>query len=113
MRNDALHKLTTSLVRAYGCIVIEDLNVKGMMRGRKLSRVVSDMGFGELRRQLAYKAQVSCSEVIVADRWFPSSRLCRTCGSLHAALTLKDRVLQCGGCGHAEDRDLNAARNLE
>ena len=71
------------------------------------------MGFGEFRRQLAYKVQGSCCEVIVADRWFASSRLCRICGSLHAALTLKERVFQCGGCGHAEDRDLNAARNLE
>ena len=113
VRNDALHKLTTRLVNTYGCIVIEDLNVKGMIRGRKLSRVVSDMGFGEFRRQLAYKVRVSCSEVIVADRWFPSSRRCRTCGSLHTALTLNDRVFRCGDCGHAEDRDLNAAFNLE
>jgi len=70
---------------------------------------------GEFRRQLAYEMQVSCSGVIVADRWFPSSRLCRTCGPMHTALTLKDRVFQCGGCGcgHVEDRDLHAARNPE
>ena len=120
VRNDALHKLTTSLVRAYGCIVIEDLNVKGMIRRRKLSRVISDRGFGEFRRQLAYKVQGFRSEAIVVDRWFPSSRLCGTCGSLHTALILKEHVFRCGVCGHAEDRDLhaedrdlNAAFNLE
>jgi len=113
VRGDALHKLTTRLVRTYGCIVIEDLNVRGMLRGRKLSRAVSDMGFGEFRRQLNYKVQLSLTKVVVADRWFPSSRLCRQCGSVHDALTLKDRIFACGACGHREDRDLQAARNLE
>ena len=113
VRNDALHKLTTSLVCAYGRIVIEDLNVKGMMRGRKLSRVVSDMGFGEFGRQLAYKVEPSVSEVVVASRWFPSSKLCRQCGALNDGLRLKDRTFECNGCGHREDRDLNAACNLE
>ena len=113
VRSDALHKLTTSLVRVYGCIVIEDLNVKGMMRSRRLSRVISDMGFGEFRRQLEYKIQPSVTKVVVADRWFPSSRLCMICDTLHKGLTLNDRTFKCEGCGHVEDRDLHAARNLE
>ena len=113
VRNDALHKLTTGLVRTYGCLVIEDLNVKGMVGNRRLARAVSDMGFGEFRRQLAYKVQPSVSELVVADRWFPSSKLCRQCGALNDGLMLKDRTFECNGCGHREDRDLNAACNLE
>ena len=113
IRSDALHKLTTSLVRTYGWVVIEDLNVKGMGRNRRLSRAIADMGFGQFRRQLEYKQALSESEVIVADRWFPSSRLCTGCNALNEGLTLNDRMFNCDGCGHREDRDLNAARNLE
>ena len=83
------------------------------MQNRKLSRVISDMGFGEFRRQLDYKRESSGIEVVVANRWFPSSRLCRVCGFLHETLTLKDRIFTCNGCGHVEGRDLNAACNLE
>lgn len=113
IRGDALHKLTTRLVRMYGRVVIEDLNVRGMVRNRKLSRAISDMGFGEFRRQLSYKVVASPTELVVADRWFPSSRLCVECGALHDGLTLKERTFTCEGCGHAEDRDVHAARNLE
>ena len=113
VRADALHKLTTWLVRTYGCVVIEDLGVKGMMRNGKLARVISDMGFGEFRRQLEYKQALSKAEVIVADRWFPSSKLCRKCGLVNESLTLKDRTFTCSGCSHIEDRDIHAARNLE
>ena len=115
VRADALHKLTTWLVRTYGCVVIEDLGVKGMLRNGKLARVISDMGFGEFRRQLAYKQALSEDEVIVADRWFPSSRRCRKCDVVNVGLTLKDRVFRCENraCGHVEDRDIHAARNLE
>ena len=115
VRADALHKLTTWLVRTYGCVVIEDLSVKGMMRNGKLARVISDMGFGEFRRQLDYKQTLSKGDVIVADRWFPSSRRCRKCDVVSVGLTLKDRVFCCENraCGHVEDRDIHAARNLE
>jgi len=113
IRSDALHKLTTNLVRTYGRIVIEDLNVKGMGRNRRLSRTIADMGFGEFRRQLAYKTQPSLTTVVVADRWFASSKLCRQCGTLNDGLRLKDRTFRCNDCGHVEDRDLNAACNLE
>ena len=113
IRSDALHKLTTSLVQIYGCVVIEALNVKGMGRNRRLSRAIADMGFGEFRRQLGYKQALSESEIVVADRWFPSSRLCTGCNALNESLTLNDRMFNSDGCGHREDRDLNAARNLE
>ena len=113
VRMDALHKLTTRLVRTYGCVVIEDLGVKGMLRNGKLARVISDMGFGEFRRQLTYKSELSQGKVIVADRWFPSSKLCRKCGLVNESLTLKDRTFTCSGCRHVEDRDIHAARNLE
>ena len=113
VRTDALHKLTTWLVRTYGCVVIEDLGVKGMVRNRKLARVISDMGFGEFRRQLEYKSELSEGEIVVADRWFPSSKRCRQCDMVNESLTLKDRIFTCSGCGHVEDRDVHAARNLE
>ena len=113
IRTDALHKLTTALVRDHACIVIEDLNVKGMSRNRKLARAILDMGFGEFRRQLDYKQELAGTQVIVADRWFPSSKTCSACGALNDVLTLKDRTFRCGGCSLEEDRDLNAARNLE
>jgi len=113
IRSDALHKLTTFLVQTYGCVVIENLNVKGMGRNRQPSRAIMDMGFGEFRRQLEYKQGLSESAVIVADRWFPSSRLCARCDTLNDGLKLKDRTFECDGCGHREDRDLNAACNLE
>jgi len=115
VRADALHKLSTWLVRTYGCVIIEDLSVKGMMRSSRLARVISDMGFAEFRRQLEYKNELQAGEVVVADRWFPSSRRCRKCDVVNAGLMLKDRVFRCenAACGHVEDRDIHAARNLE
>ena len=113
VRSDGLHKLTTRLTQAYACVVIEDLNVKGMMGNRQLSRVISDMGFSEFRRQLNYKTEPIRTEVIVADGWYPSSKLCRVCNCLHETLTLKDRIFECSFRGHVDDPDLNAACSLE
>ena len=79
----------------------------------RLARAILDMGFGEFRRQLDYKQELAAAEVVVADRWFPSSRTCSACGERNERLTLKDRIFHCRGCGLAQDRDLNAARNLE
>ena len=112
IRGDALHKLTTTLTQGYRQIVIEDLHVKGMVQNRKLARAISDMGLGRFRQMLMYKGEAYGCEVIVADRWFPSSKLCRMCWVLHEALTLNDRVFVCGDCGHMEDRDIHAALNL-
>jgi putative transposase len=111
IRTDALHKVTTRLTQTYQQIVIEDLHVKGMMQNRKLARAISDMGFGRFRQMLTYKAEAYGAEVIVADRWFPSSKLC-VCGVVHDALTLKDRVFVCPKCGYTEERDVHAAKNL-
>jgi len=111
VRADALHKATTSLARRYQTVVIEDLNVAGMTRNRKLARAISDQGFGRARRMLAYKIRWHGGALLVADRWFPSSRQCSGCGAVKAKLALSERVYRCG-CGLVLDRDVNAARNL-
>jgi putative transposase len=111
-RADALHKVTTSLVRRFGTVVIEDLHVKGMVKNRHLSRAISDMGLGMFRRLLTYKAEMAGVTVVVAERWFPSSKRCSQCECLNATLTLKDRLFHCVACGLVQDRDLNAALNL-
>ncbi|RIH83345.1 RNA-guided endonuclease InsQ/TnpB family protein [Calidithermus roseus] len=109
-RQDWLHKLTTALVRQYDGLCIEDLNLKGMAR-TKLSRSVQDAALGEFRRQLEYKALWHRKHLAVIDRYFPSSKLCRECGSINPTLSLSERVWTCG-CGAVHDRDLNAARNI-
>ncbi|HVK26126.1 MAG TPA: RNA-guided endonuclease TnpB family protein [Actinokineospora sp.] len=111
-RRDGLHRLSTRLVRAHGTIVIEDLNVAGMLRNRRLARHIVGVGMGELRRQITYKAEWVGGHVQVADRWFPSSKTCSACGAVKAKLRLSERTYRCDQCGHALDRDLNAARNL-
>jgi len=93
-------------------IVLEDLNVSGMLANRKLSRAISDVGFYEFRRQLSYKAAACGVAVLLASRWEPSSKLCSACGWKHEGLTLRERVFVCGECGLVIDRDLNAALNL-
>ncbi|WP_223165665.1 RNA-guided endonuclease InsQ/TnpB family protein, partial [Lentzea indica] len=112
LRRDGLHKLTTALVREFGTVVVEDLNVAGMLRNRRLARSIADAGFAEIRRQLAYKTRWRGSRLVVADRWFPSSKTCSDCGVVKAKLPLHVRVFRCGSCGLEIDRDLNAARNL-
>ncbi|MFI9388864.1 IS607 family element RNA-guided endonuclease TnpB [Kutzneria sp. NPDC052558] len=111
-RRDGLHKLTTGLVRAHGHVVIEDLNVAGMVRNRRLARHIAGIGMAELRRQIEYKARWAGVRVHVADRWYPSSKTCSACGVVKAKLRLSDRVYRCQACGLVLDRDLNAARNL-
>ncbi|MFE2491644.1 IS607 family element RNA-guided endonuclease TnpB [Streptomyces mirabilis] len=112
LRRDALHKLTTSLAREYGTIVVEDLNVSGMLRNRRLARVVADAGFGEIRRQLAYKTRWNGGTLEVADRWFPSSKTCSGCQAVTPKLPLRIRMYACEHCGLVLDRDENAALNL-
>jgi putative transposase len=113
IRQDALHKLTTKLVRESDVIVIEDLNVKGMMRNGKLAKAIGDMGFFEFRRQLNYKSVIAGVRILVADRWFPFSKRCSICGKKHQDLTLSDRIFNCPNCEISLDRDCNAARNLK
>jgi len=113
LRRDALHKLTTRLVRENQTVVAERLHVKGMVRNRHLSRTISDAGWGEARRQLVYKGELYGTEVILADRFYPSSKRCSGCGSVKPQLYLGERVYVCMECGLVLDRDHNAALNLE
>jgi putative transposase len=109
-RKDFLHKLTTDLVSRYDGLCIEDLCVIGLAR-TKLSKSFTDASFGEFRRQLTYKAEWNRKHLIVIDRFFPSSKMCRDCGAINRELTLSDREWDCG-CGARHDRDLNAAINI-
>jgi len=111
VRVDSLHKLTTSLTR-YRTIVIEDLKVSGMLANRRLSRAIADVGLFEFRQQLEYKAAMHGSTVVIATRWYPSSKLCSICGVKNESLTLGERVWTCLSCGTSHDRDVNAAVNL-
>ena len=118
IRRDTLHKTTSAIVAKTkpdserpSVIVLEDLNVSGMLANCRLAQAISDVGFAEFRRQLKYKAAWYGSEFMLADRFFPSSRLCPVCGTINTELTLADRVWVCD-CGTHHDRDLNAARNL-
>ena len=113
IRADALHKLTSDLTRRFELIGIEDLNVKGMLSNRHLSRSVSDMGFFEFRRQLDYKARDTGSLVVMADRWFASSKTCSDCGWKLEELPLSARSWTCPNCGVEHERDVNAAKNLK
>lgn len=112
VRKDALHQLTTSLTRRFHTIGIEDLNVCGMVKNRHLSRAISDMGFFEFRRQLEYKATQRGGMIVVADRWYPSSKTCSSCGHKIETLPLTVREWTCPECGSVHDRDVNAAINL-
>jgi putative transposase len=111
-RADVLHRTSARLVRTNDVIVIEDLNVSGMLRNRRLARAISDCGWGEFRRQLEYKCERYGRRLIVIDRWYPSSKTCSACGHLLAELSLSTRTWQCPLCGTRHDRDLNAAKNI-
>jgi len=113
IRKGALHKLTTHLVKTHDRIVIEDLNVRGMLANGRLARHIADVGFHEFRRQIAYKAEWADVDVIVADPWFASSKTCSICGDKHDDLRLAERTWTCGGCETRHDRDINAAVNLK
>jgi putative transposase len=113
IRRDVVHKLTTRLCRKNQAVVIEDLNVRGMLQNEKLARAIGDVGFGLFRTQMEYKAKRYGTRLIVADQWYPSSRLCSVCGRNNEALALRDREWTCPACGTHHDRNLNAARNLE
>jgi len=119
IRRDTLHKATSSITAKTkpdserpNAIVLENLNVAGMVKNHCLAQAISDVGFAEFRRQLEYKSEWYGSELKVADRFFPSSRLCRHCGCINSELKLSDREWTCD-CGAVHDRDLNAAINLK
>lgn len=108
-----IHRITSDLIKINPeRIVIEDLNVKGMMSNHKLARSVQTSKFYEIRRQLMYKCENNNIELVVADRFYPSSKTCSSCGKIKDDLKLKDRAYRCPQCGTIIDRDLNAAINL-
>lgn len=113
-RADYIHKITTGLIRdnQANTFVIEDLNVAGMMKNRKLSQAISDVSFSEFRRQMQYKCDWYGKNLIVIDRFAPSSKRCSDCGTIKEDLTLADREWTCA-CGSHHDRDLNAAKNIK
>ena len=113
IRQDYLHQTTTEIVKTKpSYIVLEDLNVKGMMKNRHLSKAVQQQCFGEFRRQIEYKSTWNNIPVIIADRFFPSSKLCSCCGNIKKDLKLSDRIYKCE-CGNVIDRDYQAALNLK
>lgn len=113
IRSDFTYKTTTRLVSENQAIGIEDLNVSGMTKNHKLARALSDVGFGEFRRQIEYKSQLYDAVVVLADRFYPSSKKCSVCDYVLPKLELKTREWDCPQCGTHHDRDTNAARNLK
>ncbi len=119
IRKDALHKATSAIVMKTkspaerpSVIVLEDLPIQGMLKNRKLSRAISDVGLFEFKRQLTYKAAYAGIEIKQVSRWFPSSKTCSSCGNVKDELGLDERVYVCVECGYVADRDYNAARVL-
>lgn len=113
IRNNYIHKVTAEIVKTKPSkIVIEDLNISGMMKNKHLSKSIADSKWYEFRRQILYKAELYGIEVILADRFYPSSKICSCCGNYKKDLKLKDRTYICNECGLKIDRDINAATNL-
>ena len=114
IRKDQRHKITRELVNLNTAVVImEDLNVKGMMKNKHLSRSIAEMGFYDFIRIMKYKCEESGIKFFQVDRFFPSSKTCSQCGCIHKTLKLSDRIFECPECGFTIDRDFNAAMNLE
>jgi putative transposase len=111
-RADGLHKLTTRLIRENQVICVESLTVKNLVRNHALAKAISDVGWGELVRQLQYKAGWYGRTVVAIDKWYPSSKRCSACGHILDSLDLATRQWTCPACGARHDRDINAARNV-
>jgi putative transposase len=112
IRRDAVHKLTTFLAKNHSQVVVEDLNVSGMLKNHRLAGSIADASFYEARRQLEYKTQRYRSKLTFADRFYPSSQLCSDCGH-RQKMPLRERTFECENCGAVKDRDFNASLNLE
>jgi putative transposase len=111
-RRDFLHKTTTELVNNYDVIAIENLGVANMVKNHKLAKSISDSGWGSFRTMLEYKAKWYGKQVVVIDRFYPSSKLCNNCQWKNNELTLSQREWVCKNCGTLLDRDVNAAKNI-
>lgn len=113
IRNNHLHQITSKIVSENQTICLEDLNVKGMLKNRKLAKSVADVSFCEFVRQIVYKSGWYGRTAILIDRWYPSSKTCHHCHFVNQDLTLADRDWTCPRCEKHLDRDLNAAKNIE
>jgi putative transposase len=111
-RRNFLHQVSSQLVKTHARLAIEDLTVANLVRNKHLSRAISDAGWAELARQLTYKTAWLNGELVVCDRWFPSTRTCSCCGEVKRQMTLAERIFSCDACGLRMDRDCNAAANL-
>jgi putative transposase len=111
-RRSFLHETSTQLAKTHGMLVIEDLNVAGLMRNVRLGRAIGDAAWAEFGRQLRYKSTWLGGELVVCDRWFPSTRTCSRCGTVGRPMPLGQRTFGCNACGLVADRDRNAAANL-
>ena len=111
-RKDFLHKTSSNMIAKYSGVVLEDLNVSGMMKNSKLARSISDVGWYEFNRMLEYKSLWNAKHFIKIDRWFASSKICNECGSKKVDLKLSDRIYVCKNCGNVVDRDFNASKNI-
>ena len=111
-RKDWLHKITTYLVRNYDVISLENLNVRGMVKNHNLAKAITNVAFGEFKRQIEYKAQMYGKQIYRVDRFFPSSKTCSVCGCIQDKMPLHIREWTCPDCGAYHDRDINAATNL-
>lgn len=111
-RNDMQHKISSKLVKEYDLIAIEDLNVKGMVKNRCLSKAISDVSWSSFVTKLKYKAQWNGKEVIVIDRFYPSSKTCSCCDNVKETLSLDERTWTCSKCNTLHDRDVNASKNI-
>jgi putative transposase len=111
-RRDFHHQVSRRLVNSYGTIALETLHVKGMLANHALAKSIADAGWSQFVTFLKYKQQWAGGEVVQADRWFPSSKTCSVCGTIHQGLTLSERNWTCARCGTRHNRDINAAQNL-
>jgi len=111
-RKDFLHKITSNMIAKYSGVVLEDLNIRGMMKNSKLARHISDVGWYEFSRQLEYKSLWNAKHFEKVDRWFASSKICNECGSKKVNLKLSDRIYVCEDCGNIVCRDFNASTNI-
>jgi len=112
IRLNQLHHVSAVITKRFGLVGLEDLNVAGMLKNHRLAGALGDASFGELRRQIEYKLKWSGGRVVLADRFFPSTKRCSSCGVVKESMSLSERVFRCESCGFVEDRDVNAAENL-
>jgi putative transposase len=113
IRSNHLHQITHRIVNENQTIVLEDLNVRGMLKNHKLAKSIADVSLYEFVRQITYKGEWAGRTIVFVDRWYPSSKTCFHCGFVNQNLTLNDREWKCPQCGRKLDRDFNASQNIE